>query len=572
MRSNGIRALLAPILALIGCIPTPIGARAGDQRPFTLPFSEPPGPATWLLEQHYGNTVEAHTFGKYWYRDGQGIHFGVDLEAPCGTPVRAIGDGVVEWVDNSMFGAEPHNLVISHAPLGYASVYGHLLEKPALLPKQPVKRGQVIGKVGDPDLTCQSRPHLHLEIRSLDYRFAYNPAPLIEADWHMLASMGEPIGMAFAKSLSAPNRWQTIFDQPETTFGNHPINGFEQTWPPPLRTQAQPVTRPAFSAPELDPYIEMPMTRLTRRGCCTGFWWARPNEIQYLDDAPGDDLAAVMAVSVGGAAGNSVKRIDQSPPALYSPDGMYAVRLGGGRTSLTRMLNGSPDGKTWTAFTRGAWPTFSPESKQLLWLIRTGEEFPNYPLPRMEIWVSAASGEDARLVHVQSGGAAWWLDETRLLLIEGKPGSAEHRLSIASLRTGQIEPLATLNYLRWLSVAPGGKYLMFLLPFQPEAERSGVYLLETRRGAQPQKMPFVGAWRWRDSTSVLYLPFEPGRATMHLRAYDVTTGQMTPLRTPPFRIANAEWSISPDGRMVAFVGADDGAIWLIALRPKSETF
>ncbi|MEZ4770091.1 MAG: hypothetical protein R2844_16875 [Caldilineales bacterium] len=28
-----------------------------DDRPFILPFAEPPGPDTWLLGQTYGNTV-----------------------------------------------------------------------------------------------------------------------------------------------------------------------------------------------------------------------------------------------------------------------------------------------------------------------------------------------------------------------------------------------------------------------------------------------------------------------------------------------------------------------------------
>src|SRR5690349_1563712 len=68
--------------------------------PFSLPFASPPGPATWLVGQQYGNTATAFNFGKYWYGAGQGLHFGLDFAAPCGTPVTAIGDGVVAYVDN----------------------------------------------------------------------------------------------------------------------------------------------------------------------------------------------------------------------------------------------------------------------------------------------------------------------------------------------------------------------------------------------------------------------------------------------------------------------------------------
>jgi len=150
-------------------------SQAPAERPFGLPFVEPPGPSTWLMVQPYGNTVGAFRQRNTTYRAGQGLHFGIDFAARCGTPVVAIGDGVVSEVDAMFHGAGPHNLTIDH-PNGYASFYGHLLERPALSPGQPVRRGQVVAKVGDPDGTCRSRPHLHLEIRDAPgHRRAYNP-------------------------------------------------------------------------------------------------------------------------------------------------------------------------------------------------------------------------------------------------------------------------------------------------------------------------------------------------------------------------------------------------------------
>ena len=66
---------------------------------FILPFAEPPGPDTWLLGQTYGNTVGAYFKRNTTYRSSQGIHFGIDLSAPCGTEIVAIADGVVALVD-----------------------------------------------------------------------------------------------------------------------------------------------------------------------------------------------------------------------------------------------------------------------------------------------------------------------------------------------------------------------------------------------------------------------------------------------------------------------------------------
>jgi murein DD-endopeptidase MepM/ murein hydrolase activator NlpD len=93
------------------------------EKVFSLPFTSPPGPSTWLMSQQHGNTIGAFNYGKYWYAGGQGLHFGIDFAAPCGTPVVAIADGEIDQVDNMSFGLEPHNLTIFHRELGYIHLY-----------------------------------------------------------------------------------------------------------------------------------------------------------------------------------------------------------------------------------------------------------------------------------------------------------------------------------------------------------------------------------------------------------------------------------------------------------------
>jgi murein DD-endopeptidase MepM/ murein hydrolase activator NlpD len=157
------------------------------------------------------------------------MHFGVDFAAKCGTEVVAIGDGVVAKIDAREHGAGPHNLMINHPETGYASFYGHLLQTPQLYLGQSIQRGQVIGYTGDPDLTCTSRPHLHLEIRNIGYWIAYNPVPLIDADWDSLALLGVS---GFERDLQQPRRWVTPYDQPEIHFGQEMLNDYENPWPP----------------------------------------------------------------------------------------------------------------------------------------------------------------------------------------------------------------------------------------------------------------------------------------------------------------------------------------------------
>jgi murein DD-endopeptidase MepM/ murein hydrolase activator NlpD len=204
-------------------------ASASAQPPFGLPFAEPPGPETWLLGQVYGNSTGAFARRYEWYRAGQGIHFGVDFSARCGTPIVAIGDGVVLKVSAPEHGSAPHNLLIDHQN-GYVSLYGHLMERSKLRRGDPVQRGQVIGVVGDPDLTCTSRPHLHLEIRDKTLGRAYNPHLLMDADWDALMLIGS-FGRGFQRDLDDPRKWQTLLDQPDIRFGGPMINEFANTWP-----------------------------------------------------------------------------------------------------------------------------------------------------------------------------------------------------------------------------------------------------------------------------------------------------------------------------------------------------
>jgi murein DD-endopeptidase MepM/ murein hydrolase activator NlpD len=226
--------LLLVLLGTVAYLPR-AAAQSEAQKPFILPFKEPPGPDTWLLGQTYGNTTGAYRQRSTTYGASQGIHFGIDLSAPCGTELVALADGVVYAVDALSFGSAPHNLLIDHPNLGYTVLYGHLLEPPQLRPGQEVRAGQVVALSGDPAETCYGRPHLHLEIRASNNRARkYNPVLLIQADWDNLALLG-PFSRTFQRDLDDPRKWQHLDDQPEAVSGGPLLNDFANPWPPDWR-------------------------------------------------------------------------------------------------------------------------------------------------------------------------------------------------------------------------------------------------------------------------------------------------------------------------------------------------
>lgn len=87
------------------------------------------------------------------------MHEGVDLQASCGTPIRAAANGVVRSVSHDSSGG--HRLVIAHAgglTTHYLHAQGYRVHR-----GQKVKRGQVVGRVGSTGWSTGC--HLHFTVK-----------------------------------------------------------------------------------------------------------------------------------------------------------------------------------------------------------------------------------------------------------------------------------------------------------------------------------------------------------------------------------------------------------------------
>lgn len=87
------------------------------------------------------------------------MHTGVDFTAPTGTPIYATGNGIVQMAERNNHGYG-RMVTIDHG-YGYETLYAHLSQI-KVKPGQEVKRGEIIGLVGNTGIS--TAPHLHYEV------------------------------------------------------------------------------------------------------------------------------------------------------------------------------------------------------------------------------------------------------------------------------------------------------------------------------------------------------------------------------------------------------------------------
>lgn len=101
-----------------------------------------------------GFAMRMHPIHKEWR-----AHKGVDYGAPTGTPVRSVGDGLVEFA--GVQGGYGNVVVIAHRG-GNSTVYAHL-SRIDVTRGATVNQGQTIGAVGSTGWS--TGPHLHFEFK-----------------------------------------------------------------------------------------------------------------------------------------------------------------------------------------------------------------------------------------------------------------------------------------------------------------------------------------------------------------------------------------------------------------------
>lgn len=102
-------------------------------------------------------------------------HKGIDIHAQKGTPVVAITDGVIVEKDHTLIGGK--TLWLKSKTHGWTAYYAHL-DRQIVKEGQYVRKGQVIGTVGNTGNARSTPPHLHFGISN--NKEWVNPLPIVK--------------------------------------------------------------------------------------------------------------------------------------------------------------------------------------------------------------------------------------------------------------------------------------------------------------------------------------------------------------------------------------------------------
>ncbi len=304
---------------------------------------------------------------------------------------------------------------------------------------------------------------------------------------------------------------------------------------------------------------------LTQNGCCVQpFWSPDSQQVLFIDRPDPQSPAGIWGVPLtGGQPALWSERL-----GIYSPDLALLAYPARGATVVERLA----DRQRWTINNGGRSLSFAPDSRRVAWT--AGQSGPPFDTAVRQVWVSAVDGTQARrVIDLVGGSFLGWLPDGRLLISSRLP--APESGQVISALTLPAEPgappvqqeLVRGERLGSFSVSPGGSWLAYVVSFTADPSQSGLWLVNTT-GGQPQRIAAFGSFRWRDDGRLLLVPLDLDHDRHSLLQIDAAGAAITTLiepTQPDFKIANGDWSVSPDGQWLVFLSANDQNLWLVTL-------
>jgi hypothetical protein len=317
--------------------------------------------------------------------------------------------------------------------------------------------------------------------------------------------------------------------------------------------------------PTVTPTPTPVLRRLIGGGCCTQpFWSPDSRHVLFIDRPNSASPLGIWGVDVTAAA--PTPELFTERIAFYTDDMAYIIET----KEETTVIENASDGTRWEIpAAAGQRVEVSPGRERVAWEL-TNHDIA-FELRKTQVWVADFDGSNAQKVAtLNRGGMGGWVTDDALLL-SGRDSLElpEQSIFILSLTDGSTVELVRGDRIRSGVLSPGGEWFAYYVAFDEDPEENGTWLVRvdgTKRQQLPREM--FGAYKWRDSNRLLIIPFRPDAQFHELWEVDAETLESRRLTDPestPFKIANADWTVSPDGKHVAFVESADRNIWLLTL-------
>lgn len=301
-------------------------------------------------------------------------------------------------------------------------------------------------------------------------------------------------------------------------------------------------------------------------GCCPGAWWtADSSGLNFIDRPPGSLSTAIYTAQVWPPGG--VPTVLDTTVGLASGAARYLIRP----ADDVSIVHDTTDGSEWPLPTGGDPVRLTPDGTRAVWWDSWGGRADIDNLVR--VYGADIRGSDAReLVALYGATVPACMPTGADCLVIGRPvkDQALFVLGLLNTVTGTMLELARGTFLADATLSPDGRWVAFTLSLNREhPERNGVFLAPTfvEELGRVKKLEFEGAYRWRWPDRLIYVPMRPdgGNHTVWEMAADSGASRQIIGPEAQIRIANSDWSISPDGATMAWVDERGRGIWAVDL-------
>jgi hypothetical protein len=312
--------------------------------------------------------------------------------------------------------------------------------------------------------------------------------------------------------------------------------------------------------------------RLTGGGCCTQpFWSPDSTQVRFIDKPGPQARVGIWGVSIDASLAEPTFVSERLEESLAGPEFLID------RTSTKTVIERLSTGERWDVPAAGERVVISPDRTRIAWSASNENVLVEQRIST--IWVANLDGSEARqVVRLPRGSLSGWVSDD-VLLVSGreslqKPEQILYRLD---LRDDSITELARADRLRSASISPSGQWLVYYSTFSTDIGENGLWFLRTDGSERRQlDRKLFGAYQWRgceevctaENDRLIIVPFDPKAVYHEFWEMNPSSNIARPLTDPaqtPFKIANGDWRVSPDGRYIAYVESADRNIWVIAL-------